>query len=323
MTWLRGLDRFLLAIVAAAAIATVLPAQGAWIGALHLATTAAVSLLFFLYGARLPADQALNGLRHWRLHLVILSFTYLVFPVIGTLLRPVSPALLDPALYAGLLFLCLVPSTVQSSINFTSMARGNVAGAIVSASVSNLLGVFLTPLLCWLLMTTSAGLVIHADTVLNLMGQLLLPFLLGQVSRRWTGPWVARHPRLKLLDHASIVLIVYAAFSDGVRKGVWQRISALDLLSVSVICVAILLLLLWLTRRVAERLGFERGDMIAIQMCGTKKSLATGLPMASVIFAGQDVGLLILPLMVFHQAQLIACGWLASRYARDGESSVA
>jgi sodium/bile acid cotransporter 7 len=320
VTWLRRLDRFLVAILLAALIATLLPASGAMIGILHAATTTVVALLFFLYGTRLPADQALEGLKHWRLHLLILSFTYLAFPILGAALRPLSPALLDPALYAGVLFLCLVPSTVQSSINFTSIARGNVAAAIVSASVSNLLGVFLTPLLCWLLMTTSAGLVINPGTVVNLMAQLLLPFLAGQLSRRWTASWVASHPRLKLVDHASIVLIVYAAFSDGVREGVWQRIAALDLLTVAVVCLLIVVLMLWLTRFTALGLGFDRADMIAIQMCGTKKSLATGLPMATVIFAGQDVGLLILPLMIFHQAQLMACGWLAARYARAGAS---
>jgi len=317
MGWLKRFDRFLLAIICAAVVATVFPAQGIFVPILDWLTTAAVAVLFFLYGVRLKPEQALAGLKHWRLHLTILSLTYLAFPLLGWSLQVLSPWLLSPALYAGVLYLTLVPSTVQSSINFTSIAKGNVAGAIVSASASNLLGVVLTPLLCWALMTTSGGLTIDPSSILDIVGQLLVPFALGQLSRRWTAEWVAARPRLKMFDNGVIVLVVYSAFSAGMREQMWQQVEPLGLLALVGVCLLILVLMLTASLWLARRLGFAREDVIAIQFCGTKKSLATGLPMANVLFAGSPVGLLVLPLMIFHQAQLMACGSLASRYAKE------
>lgn len=319
MSWLRSLpiDRFLVAILAAALTASVFPATGAAVPIVEGATTAAIALLFFLYGARLHPRQALAGLAHWRLHLTILAFTYAVFPLAGLALAVTVPWLVNPAVYAGLLYLTLVPSTVQSSIAFTSIARGNVPGAIVSASASNLIGVVLTPALAWALMSTSGQARISGSAILDIVGQLLLPFVLGQLSRRWTADFVARHTWLKLVDRGSIVLVVYAAFSAGMREGMWSQVGLVDLLTLLAVCLVLLSGMLSLTWFVARRLGFNREDAIAIQFCGTKKSLASGLPMATVLFAGQPLGLLMLPLMVFHQAQLMACSALAARYARD------
>lgn len=322
MGWLKRVDRFVLAIIAAAVTASLLPAQGAMVTVVDGATKVAVAALFFVYGARLKPEQALAGLKHWRLHLTILGLTFVVFPLIGWGLQVLSPWLLSPSLYAGVLYLTLVPSTVQSSINFTSIAKGNVAGAIVSASASNLLGVVLTPLLCWALMTTSGDLKIDPSSVLDIIGQLLVPFVLGQLSRRWTAEWIASHPRLKLFDNGVIVLVVYSAFSAGMREHMWQQVDALDLVVVIGVCLVLLAVMLWGSFWLARRLGFNREDVIAIQFCGTKKSLATGLPMASVLFAGSPVGLLVLPLMIFHQAQLMACGSLASHYAKQAPDEV-
>lgn len=317
MGWLKRIDRFLLAIVTAAVVASLLPAQGVMVDVVAWATKVAVAVLFFVYGVRLKPEQALAGLKHWRLHLTILALTYLLFPLIGWSLQVLSPWLLSPSLYAGVLYLTLLPSTVQSSINFTSIAKGNVAGAIVSASASNMLGVFLTPLLCWALMSTSGGIAIDPSSILDIIGQLLVPFILGQLSRRWTADWVAAHPRLKLFDQGVVVLVVYSAFSAGMREHMWQQVSITDLLVLLGVCLVVLAGMLWFSHWLAVRLGFDRADVIAIQFCGTKKSLATGLPMANVLFAGSPIGLLVLPLMIFHQAQLMACGSLASRYAKQ------
>ena len=317
MTWLKRIDRFLVAIVLAAVLASVLPARGAAIGVLDVTTKVMIFALFFLYGARLHPDEAIKGLRHWRLHLTILSFTFVVFPLIGLGLRVLSPAVIPAPLYAGLLYVTLVPSTVQSSITFTSIAKGNVAGAIVSASLSNILGVILTPLLVIALMSTTGNGSIRLDAVLDIVIQILLPFVLGQLSRRWTSRWVEGHRRLKLFDQGVIVLVVYSAFSSGIRENMWSLVGPVDLAVLVLVCAVVLAVVLALTWFVARRLGFDRADAIAIQMCGTKKSLATGLPMAGVLFAGQPIGLLILPLMVFHQMQLMVCSALAARYARS------
>ena len=308
---------FLVAIIAAAVVASVLPARGVAIDILAVATNVTIVALFFLYGVRLHPDEAVKGLRHWRLHLTILAFTFIAFPLVGLALGALSPAVLPAPLYAGVLYVTLVPSTVQSSINFTSIAKGNVAGAIVSASASNLLGVVVTPLLAIALMNTTGHAAIRLESILDIVAQILLPFALGQLSRRWTATFVEAHPKLKLFDQATIVLVVYAAFSAGVREGIWTMVSPRDLAALVVVCLGLLALMLSATWVVAQRLGFDRADAIAIQMCGTKKSLATGLPMAVVLFAGQPIGLIMLPLMVFHQAQLMACSALASRYARQ------
>lgn len=314
-------DPFLAAIISAAVIASLAPARGVWIDVLDWATKIAIFCLFFLYGTRLRPDEALQGLKNWRLHLTILSFTYVAFPLVGLALGALSPALISPSIYAGLLYVTLCPSTVQSSVNFTSIARGNVGGAIVSASASNLLGVFLTPLLTIALMNTTGNAEVGFDSILDIVGQILVPFVLGQLSRRWTADFVRRHKKLTLFDQASIVLVVYAAFSASIREAVWSLVSPLDIVVLVAVCLVVLAGMLWTTWLAARRLGFDRADAIAIQFCGTKKSLASGLPMATVLFAGQPVGLIMLPLLVFHQAQLIACSALAARYAREPEAS--
>ncbi|MFZ0530369.1 MAG: bile acid:sodium symporter family protein [Propionicimonas sp.] len=325
MSWLARIrfDRFLLAIITAAVLASVLPATGVWADVLGWVTSAAIALLFFLYGARLSPTETLAGLKHWRLHTTILTFTYVVFPLLGLALAALTSGLLSPGLRAGLLYLTLVPSTVQSSIAFTSIAKGNVAGAVVSASASNILGVFLTPTLCWLLLSNTGQVAFSAPTIVEIVAQIFAPFLLGQLSRPWTAGYVAAHPELKLVDRGSIVLVVYSAFSAGMREGMWTQTSWTDLALLVALSLIILVVMLSATWWLARWLGFDRADAIAIQFCGTKKSLASGLPMAGVLFAGQPLGLLILPLVLFHQAQLMACSALASRYARSAEAAAA
>ncbi|KXP08297.1 hypothetical protein AXK57_17725 [Tsukamurella pulmonis] len=315
-----SIDGFILAIFAAVGIAALFPAQGSAVPVVDGAVTVAIAVLFFLYGARIHPKEALAGLKHWRLHVVILSFTFIVFPIIGVLLRFAPEVLLRPELYAGVLFLTLLPSTVQSSIAFTSIAGGNVPGAIVSASVSNLLGVFITPLLVLALMATTGEVQFHSSSIIDLCLQLLLPFLLGQLLRPWVGGFVTKHAAaLKYVDRGSIVLVVYSAFSAGMREHIWSQVSWVGVVQLIVLSVALVLLMLWMTRATAEKMDFDRADMIAVQFCGTKKSMATGLPMAAVLFAGQPVGLLVLPLMIFHQLQLMMCAWLAARYGRELE----
>lgn len=312
------IDSFLVAIILSAVVATLLPVRGVGVQVLDTAVTVAIALLFFLYGARMAPAETLAGLRHWKLHLVILAFTYLLFPLLGLGLGFLVPlGVLTPALYVGLLYTTLLPSTVQSSVTFTSIARGNVAGAVVAASMSNLLGVFLTPLLVIALMSTSGQATVDARAVLDIVAQILVPFVIGQLSRRWTADFMVRRKKpLRLVDQGIIVMVVYSAFSAGRREDMWSTVSPLQVLALVVVCAVVLALVLWLSWWVAGRLGFSREDRIAIEFCGSKKSMATGLPMAAVLFAGQPIGLIALPLMVFHQAQLMACSALAQKYGR-------
>lgn len=313
---LKKPDPLIVLIILAVIIAIIAPARGNFADIFGQLTNVAIALLFFLYGARLSTQEALNGLKHWRLHLTILAFTFVFYPLIGIALRPLT-AVISHDMYLGILFLTLVPSTVQSSVAFTSIAKGNVAGAIVSASASNLVGVIVTPLLVMLLMGTGGG--VHIDT--SVFGEiallLLAPFILGQLTRRWVRK-VAQSKATKVVDRGSIAMVVYSAFSKGVVDGIWSSISLWDLAFLVVFAAAFVAFMLWLTRKASQKMGFNRADAIAIEFCGSKKSLATGLPMASVIFAsgGASLGLLILPLMIYHQVQLMMCSWLAARYAQ-------
>ena len=313
---LKKPDPLIVLIILAVILAVIAPARGDFAETFGQLTNVAIAFLFFLYGARLSTQEALNGLKHWRLHLTILAFTFVVYPLIGIALRPLT-AFISHDMYLGILFLTLVPSTVQSSIAFTSIAKGNVAGAIVSASTSNLVGVFITPALVMLLMGTGGG--VHIDT--SVFGEiallLLAPFILGQLTRRWVGKF-AQSKATKVVDRGSIAMVVYSAFSKGVVDGIWSSISIWELAFLVAFAAIFVAFMLWLTKKVSEKLGFKRADTVAIEFCGSKKSLATGLPMASVIFAsgGTSLGLLILPLMIYHQVQLMMCSWLASRYAQ-------
>ena len=313
---LRRLDPFILGILITVGIASLIPADGTALTAFTWATKVAVGILFFLYGARLSTQEALHGLRHWRLHVTILAATFVIFPLLGIAARVLVPTILTQPLYLGLLYVCLLPSTVQSSIAFVSIARGNVPGAIVSASFSNILGIFVTPLLVALLMT-SEGAGFDASSAIGILVMLLLPFIAGQAVRRWIGPWVKKHGApLKLVDRGSILLVVYVAFSEGMNEGIWGTLSAGRLLALLAVCAVLLAIVLSVTWFGSKRLGFDRADQITITFCGSKKSLATGLPMATVLFASQPIGLIVLPLMLFHQLQLLVCAWMAGRLAR-------
>ncbi|HEV7451337.1 MAG TPA: bile acid:sodium symporter family protein [Pseudonocardiaceae bacterium] len=311
------IDPYIVALLATVAVASLLPARGVVATGFNYATTIAIGFLFFLYGARLSTKQAIDGLKHWRLHSVVFASTFLLFPLLGLAATLLVPGVLTPELYVGLMFLCCLPSTVQSSIAFTSIARGNVAAAICSASLSNLIGIVLTPLLVALLLFTGTrGGGASLDSVREIMLQLLMPFVTGQLLRRWIGGFLTKHKKvLGYVDRGAILLVVYAAFSRGVVAGIWGRLTPMSLVLLLVVNIVLLTIAMVTTAVAARRLGFSREDEIAIVFCGSKKSLASGVPMATVLVPAATVGLTVLPLLLFHQIQLMVCAWLARRYA--------
>lgn len=309
-------DFYLAALLATVALAAVLPARGAAEPVAKWAVYVAVFLLFFLYGARLSTRAVVDGIAHWRLQSLVLLSTFALFPLVGLALTTALHRWLPTELLAGMMFVCVLPSTVQSSIAFTSIARGNVPAALCSASVSNLLGMVLTPLLvAALLATHGPGFSLQALTDIAL--ELLLPFGLGQVLRPWVGPWITRQKHvLSYVDRGSILLVVYAAFSESVVAGVWTHMDPWSLVLVFALDALLLATVLVVTTLVSRVLGFAKEDEITIVFCGSKKSLASGIPMANILFPGAAVGAVVLPLMIFHQIQLFACATLAQRYAR-------
>jgi sodium/bile acid cotransporter 7 len=317
-------DNFTLALVTTVLLASFLPARGAATALFDTLTTIAIGLLFFLHGAKLSRDAIRAGATHWRLHLLVFGCTFALFPLLGLALRPVLQPLVTPALYTGVLFLCVLPATVQSAIAFTSMARGNVPAAVCSASASTMLGVFVTPVLVSLLVVPQSSAAGSLDSVGRILLQLMLPFALGHLARPWIGDWVARRKQiLGFVDRGSILLVVYTAFSAAVIEGLWKQVPWQALAGLLVVCGVLLGIALFLTGWLARRLGFDKADEITIVFCGSKKSLASGIPMAKVLFAAHAVGAIVLPLMLFHQMQLMVCAVLAQRYARRVEPAPA
>ncbi|HEX4508273.1 MAG TPA: bile acid:sodium symporter family protein [Alphaproteobacteria bacterium] len=321
------IDWFIVGLVTAVILATFLPCRGEGATVFGFVTNAAIALLFFLHGAKLSRQAILDGIGNWRLHLTVLASTFVMFPLIGLALRAGLEHWVSAPMLDGLLFLCLLPSTVQSSIAFTSIARGNVPAAVCSASASNVLGMFVTPVLVGFLLASelsqgAAGGGISLSAVGGILLQLLAPFLLGHLSRPLTEKWIGRHKFVvNLVDRGSILLVVYTAFSAAVVEGLWHRLSVGDLILVTLLDAAVLFFALFATTVGARRLGFNRADEIAIVFCGSKKSLASGVPMAGVLFPAATVGPMIVPLMIFHQMQLMVCAVLARRYAETAPKS--
>lgn len=309
-----NIDPFLLLLLGTIGLATVAPARGGWAQVADNVTDGAIALLFFLHGARLSWRSIVDGARAWKLHLATMAMTFALFPLVGLGVRALPG--LDPSLATGVLFLTLLPSTVQSSIAFTAIAGGNVAAAVCSASFSNLAGIFITPLLTALLITGKQQGGLSTDPIVAIAVQLLLPFLAGHFLRPWIGAFVARHKQvLGYVDRSSILLVVYTAFGAAVLEGLWHRVTLDELALIAAISLAILALVMIAATLAGKALGFSREDRIVLLFCGSKKSLATGVPLAGLLFPATQVGAVILPLMFFHQIQLMVCAVMARRFA--------
>jgi sodium/bile acid cotransporter 7 len=313
-------DNFTLALIGTVALATLLPVHGAaahWFGVF---TQAAVATLFFLHGVNLSPEKMKQGLGHWRLHSLVFAATFLLFPALGLLVQLLPEQILSRPLAIGILFLCCLPSTVQSSIAFTSIARGNVAAAICSATASNLLGVVVTPVMISLLLSAKGG--VSLDQIEAICLQILAPFAVGQALHHRLGAWAARHkPVLGKVDRGSILLVVYGAFSEAVVRGLWHQLPAESLAVMVAVDFVLLAAVLLLTARMGRLAGFDRADRITLIFCGSKKSLMSGVPMANILFPAAMVGPVILPAMLFHQIQLMACAVLARRFAAGGDEA--
>lgn len=314
-------DSFLLTLFGTVLLASFLPARGAFAAIVGWLSIVTIVLLFFFHGAKLARDEVVAGLTHWRLHLVILACTFVMFPIVGLAGSKAFPNLLPHDLWLGILFVCALPSTVQSAIAFVAMARGNVPSAIGSASASQMLGIVMTPLL----MSAMAG--AHGNSVGlggigKIAAQILLPFIAGHLLRPLIGAWVKRHSKLVgMTDRSTILIAVYGAFSAAVVEGLWQKLSPellVLLLAVNAVLLAVGLAFTW---GVGRAFGFDRADRITILFCGTKKSLLQGVPMAKVLFPGPQTGVILLPIMLFHQMQLMACAFIAQRYAAQRAAS--
>ncbi len=315
-------DPFLLSLIAVVIIALNFPARGDFAVFFEYLSNIFVALLFFVHGALLSRKAIIAGITHWRLHLFIFCCTFILFPVITYLLKPLFSPAFPAEVVAGVIYMALLPSTVQSSIAFTSIAKGNVPAAICSASISNMAGVFLTPILVnILLMKQVSGQSVNGfGTIVDTVVQIFIPFVIGHLLHNSFGKWLATKKWItKTVDNGTILLVVFVAFSESVVSKTWDNISLWMLVKLIILCAVILALVMVVIYFLSAKLGFNREDRIAILFCGSKKTLANGLPMARIIFAGLPIAGLILPIMIFHQIQLMVCSFLAQRFRREYE----
>lgn len=313
-------DWFLIGMVLATVLAWLFPAPGASGGWMHpeLVTKLGVALIFFLHGLTLSFAALRAGALNWRLHLLVQSCTFVLFPLIGLALNATVGRWIAFELALGLFFLCALPSTVSSSVAMTATAHGNIAGAVFNATLSSLIGIVVTPLwVAWVMKTTGEARPV-LPVVVDLLQWLVLPLTVGQLLRPWLGAWAQRHkPKIGLVDRMTILLLVYTSFCDSFQQGVWSGNGGGQLLGVATICAALFGLVMLLTSLASKAFGFNREDRVVAIFCGSKKTLASGVPMAKLIFGTHPgIGLILLPIMIYHPLQLVVCGLLAQRWGK-------
>jgi len=309
-------------MLASLLLASFFPLSGTLESGFASATKLMVGFLFFLHGARLSHRSVWAGFLHWRLHLMVLACTFILFPLLGVVAGWLIPPLAASPFYIGFLYLCILPSTVQSSIAFTSLARGNVSAAIVAASTSNILGVFISPLLVCALISVSITEenLVSGQIFFNILLQLFFPFMIGQILQPWLGDFLRSCKSLNaIVDRGSIIMVVFLAFSEAAKDQIWHSVAWADLgmlLLFDSVLLSLVLSASWLGGKICK---FDRADRITIVFCGSKKSLASGAPMANILFSQNpmfNIGMIILPLMLFHQIQLMACTIIAQYFAQ-------
>lgn len=313
-------DRFILLLIATVILATLAPAGGNALAAIGWLSNAAIFTLFFLHGARLSPQAVVDGARGWRLQLAILAFGYGGFPLAAAGIAALARPWFAPELIGGLIFLGVLPTTVQSSIAYASIARGNVAASVIASAASNLLGVVLTPLLFALVAGSVMGAVPLA-AVGKVALLLLLPFAIGQAVRARVLPFITRHARIAgSMDKLTIILAVYVAFAQATSEGLWARVTPATLAALALLVTALLVAAFAAAWGIGAALRLPPADRATLMFAGAHKSLATGAPMARLLFPAAAAGAAILPLLLYHQMQLMLSAWVATALARHQDT---
>lgn len=313
-------DRFISGIILMIVLAWLVPGIGGQSSLIHLKDLIkyGIALLFFFYGLRLSTEKLVYDLKNWRLHVLIQSVSFLVFPLLILIFRPFLKGTESEVLWLAVFFLAALPSTVSSSVVMVSIAEGNIASAIFNASISGLIGIIVTPLWMGIFLEKQSEAFAFSDVLIDLTKQILIPVIVGLSLHRFWGKWATRNKKyLSMFDQSVILSIVYSSFSDSFSNGVFHGISWTDLILLSGSVVALFFLIFNLTRWVSGWMKFCREDRITIIFCGTKKSLVHGSVMASVLFAGSSTGgIVLVPVMIYHAFQLFYISIVARRYSK-------
>lgn len=315
------LDRFVLALLLTVGLAYLFPQPGAEGSPLPLdgISSLGISLIFFFYGLKLSPEKIKLGLSNWRLHLLVQSTTFLLFPLLVLLFYPLLQNEQQELLWLSLFFLAALPSTVSSSVVMVSLAKGNVPAAIFNASISGIIGILLTPLWIGLFWQSQEGSVDFSSIYGKLLLEIILPVVLGLLLQRWGHALAVTYSKaLSRFDRAVILLIVYKSFAESFLEGTFSAIGGLDLLLLFILVLALFFAVYGLVYWLSTLLKFHREDKIAALFCGSKKSLVHGTVFSKVLF-GQSaiVGLILLPLMLYHALQILIISVIAGRYGRE------
>ena len=303
-------DRFVPVLLATIVLASLLPVRGAGVSVAQGVSTAAIVFLFFLNGVRLPREEVLHGIRNWKLQGSALAFCFGAMTLLGLAAQAATASFLPATLALGFLFLGILPSTVQSATAASSLAGGNVAASVVAAALLNLCGVALSPLLFALLAGSEGE--IHGEAVLRIVSILLVPFIAGQLVQRWLRPRVLAHRGLAtFMDRTAIAVAVYVAFSAAVVAGIWALLDTREVAIVLAAVAALLALSFGGAWALGGLLKFARPDRITLLFSGAQKSIAVGAPLAATLFPPAIAGMVLVPILVYHMAQLILSAWIA------------
>jgi len=313
----RSVDPLVRLLVLAIALASVVPVMGEGRAIARSVSDAGIFLLFLMNGLRLPRQDVLRGLRNARFLLPLIIWCFGIMGLAGWGLWQIGENFLPPVVALGLLFVGVLPSTVQSATAYSSLAGGNVAASVIAAAVLNLLGVIITaPLLS--VMAGSEGLGIDLDGLRRLAIILLLPFAIGQLLQGFFFAFLAdKKKAIAWLDRLVIGLAVYVAFSGAVEQGLWTSVSPLDWASLLALVSVFLIIGFAGAWAAGGALGLDRPDRIAFLFAGAQKSIAIGAPLASILFPPAIAGLLLVPVLLYHLLQLIISAPLANRLNRQ------
>lgn len=317
-------DNFVLAILVMILLGKFFPQAGIYRGPVDLdkLSDVGVFLIFFFYGLKLSPDKLRSDLGNIKLHAVVQIATFILFPLI---VMVAMHFFLTPATYQlwlGAFFMAALPSTVSSSVVMVSIAKGNVPAAIFNASLSSLVGVFITPL--WMGFVLASGRMQMGDmsgVIVKLICQVLFPVAAGMLlNRRW-GNWALSHAKsLKLFDQSIILSIVYMSFSESFSRNLFSELSYVNFMALLLGVILLFYLVYGIISITSKSFGFNREDRITALFCGSKKSLVHGTVMSSILFAGMgSLGILLLPIMVYHALQLVIVSFIAQRMGDEVE----
>ena len=320
-------DRYVSFLILAAVLGFLLPNLGANDGPLHLGlvTKLGISLVFFLHGANLAPESLAAGVKNWKVHALVQATTFALFPILGGILFVALDGVMSQSLRLGFFFLAALPSTISSSVAMTALAKGNVPAAVFNATLSGLLGLVLTPAMVSLVTATGVMQFSLLDAMGNIALMLLAPFAAGQLLRPLIKSVLTKHKTiLSLLDRSVILLIVFTSFATSTAGGIWTRFSVAEIIATIGLVLVLLAIAFSMTVWLSRRLNLPLVDEAAVVFCGSTKSLANGAPIAQILFAGSPLlGVILLPLMLYHQLQLVGCAILAQRYSKQIDTLVA